>query len=235
MQTKTKSQKAILLAVVATILVIATLLMFTACKDPANEPDNGSGNAEYYAKSYDARLNGVVSNMGVDFTEDLFEGAYVKEKDGKYEITLIFGVGEINMGGTGYSVKLTSFVNSAPSVDYRGETVTPVFGYYNDKTLVTDGIVLTYSSGNNYVTNKNGSFYYVQSMTFTVDTLQEEYILFLFVMAGNETMASSMQFPYALNGGGVANAVLQLDLTSEGEEKNIGNLLGIDTLNEVQA
>ncbi len=81
---------------------------------------------------------------------------------------------------------------------------------------------MTYSAGNNYVTNKNGSFYYVQSMTFTVDSLQEEYVLSLFVMAGNETI-------------GVANAVLQLDLTSSGEEKNIGNLLGIDTLNKVQA
>ncbi len=66
---------------------------------------------------------------------------------------------------------------------------------------MTGGIVLTYSAGNNYVTNKNGSFYYVQSMTFTVDSLQEEYVLSLFVMAGNETMASSMQFPYALKDG----------------------------------
>lgn len=41
---------------------------------------------------------------------------------------------------------------------------------------MTGGIVLTYSAGNNYVTNKNGSFYYVQSMTFTVDSLQEEYV-----------------------------------------------------------
>ena len=225
MQTKTKSAKAIILAL-ATIMIIATLLVFSAC----NKDDNGDTPSEYYAQRYDAQLNGVVK-MGndIDFTADLFDGAYVKEKSGKYEITLIFSTGEVDIFGN----KLTAFVNSAQSEDYRGDTVTPIFGYYKGDTLVTDGVVLTYSSGNNYAQNKDGKYYYVQSMSFTVDSLEEEYVLSLFVTAGNDTMVSSMQFPYALSNGGVCNANLKLDLSKSHESENIASLLGTTSLGKV--
>ena len=70
-------------------------------------------------------------------------------------------------------------------------------------------------------------------MTFTVDTLEEEYILSLCVMAGNETSTSGQQFPYTASSGAVCNAVLSIDLTKAEKVDNIDDVLGAEMLGEV--
>ena len=197
---------------------------------PPAEPETVEPVADKYTK-YSAELKSVVSmGQNVDFTENLFDGIYVIKKNDKYEVTLIFKSGVVNMP---FGNTMTGFLTSAESVDYGGNTVTPVFGYYNGENRVTDGVTLTYSSGDNYVTIKDGSYYYVQSMTFTVDELKDNYILSIFVMAGNDSSASSMQFPYTLKSGAVSNAELTIDLTDAETVDSIDELLGVDTLGTV--
>ena len=194
------------------------------------EPETVEPVADKYTK-YSAELKSVVSmGQNVDFTENLFDGIYAIKKNDKYEVTLIFKSGVVNMP---FGNTMTGFLTSAESVDYGGNTVTPVFGYYNGENRVTDGVTLTYSSGDNYVTIKDGSYYYVQSMTFTVDKLEDNYILAIFVMAGNDSSASSMQFPYTLKSGAVSNAELTIDLTDAETVNSIDSLLGVDTLGTV--
>ena len=184
---------------------------------------------EKYAK-YDAQLDGKVA-MGqqeINFTETLFDGVYAIKKDDKYEITLIFKTGEVSI----FDNKMTAFLTTAETQGYGG-TVTPVYGYYAGETLVTEGITLTYSSGDNYVTNKNGSYYYVQSMSFVVDELASNYDLSIYVLAGNDSSVSGMQFPYTMSNGNVSKATLTLDLEQSKAVDSIDNLLGVDTLGEV--
>ena len=186
--------------------------------------------ADKYTK-YSAELKSVVSmGQDVDFTENLFDGIYAIKKNDKYEVTLIFKSGVVNMP---FGNTMTGFLTSAESVDYGGNTVTPVFGYYDGEELITDDVKLTYSSGNNYVSIKDGSYYYVKSMTFTVDKLEEDYVLAIYVMAGNDSSASSMQFPYTLRSGAVSNAELTIDLTDAETVDSIDDLLGADTLGTV--
>ena len=127
---------------------------------------------------------------------------------------------------------MTAFLTTAETQGYGG-TVTPVYGYYAGETLVTEGITLTYSSGDNYVTNKNGSYYYVQSMSFVVDELASNYDLSIYVLAGNDSSVSGMQFPYTMSNGNVSKATLTLDLEQSKAVDSIDNLLGVDTLGEV--
>lgn len=182
---------------------------------------------------YAANIEAVVG-MGtdVDFTENLFDGAYVIKKSGKYEMTLIFKSGTVNMP---FGNTMTGFLTSADSEDYNHNIVTPVFGYYNGETLVKDGVDLTYSSEEDYVAANGENYYYVKSMTFTVDELKDSYELSIYVMAGNESSASSMQFPYTKKGGDVCKAILTLDLTDAQKVDSITDLLGVDELGEAPA
>lgn len=197
------------------------------------EPETVEPVADKYTK-YSAQLDAIISmGQNVNFTENLFDGVYVIKKDSKYEITLIFNSGEVNMP---FGNKMAGFLTNSQCPGYRGgEPFMPVWGYYNGETLVKEGVSLTYSSGDDYVTVSEGSYYYVQSMTFAVDSLEDEYILSLCVMAGNETSTSGQQFPYTSSNGTVCNAILTIDLTDAEIVNSIDSLLGVGTLGEVPA
>ncbi len=195
------------------------------------EPEIVEPVADKYTK-YSAELKSVVSmGQDVDFTENLFDGVYVIKKNDKYEVTLIFKSGMVNMP---FGNTMNGFLTNSQCPGYRGgDPFMPVWGYYNDETLVKEGVSLTYSSGDEYVTVSAGSYYYVKSMTFAVATLEEEYILSLCVMAGNETSTSGQQFPYTSSSGTVCNATLTIDLTDTETVNSIDDRLGVDTLGTV--
>lgn len=197
------------------------------------KPDAVEPVTDKYTK-YEASLDAVISmGQDVNFTENLFDGIYVIKKDGKYELTLIFKSGVVNMP---FGNTMTGFLTDSECPGYRGgDGFMPVWGYYEEETLVKDGVTLTYSTDDDYVTVGENGYYYVKSMTFAVDTLEEEYILSLCVMAGNETTASGQQFPYTSNSGTVCNAVLTLDLTNATTTEDVSDLLGADTLGEVSS
>ena len=194
---------------------------------PPAEPETVEPVSDKYTK-YSAQLDAIISmGQNVNFTENLFDGVYVIKKDSKYEITLIFKSDDVNMP---FGNKMTGFLTNSQCPGYRGTApFMPVWGYYADETLVTEGVVLTSSSDSDTVTINGNSYNYVKSMTFTVDELVDEYVLSLCVMAGNDSSTSGQQFPYTSSSGAVSNAILTIDLTEAETVDSIDDLLGANT------
>ena len=55
-------------------------------------------------------------------------------------------------------------------------------GVYNeDGTLVTEGVEVRYSTGDDYVAGSSGNVYYVKSVRLPIDSLRESYKLALYI------------------------------------------------------
>ena len=178
---------------------------------------------------YGATLDGIIpmgETMEVNFTENLLDGVYVIKKSGKYEITLIFKTGNIQYGGWQTQ---TGILTTSDYPVYRSETgtATPIWGDYVGETL-KDDYTLTYSA--DYITVNEVSYNSVKSMTFSVDSLDSEFILSLCVISYTESSATGQQFPYTSSNGTVCNATLTIDLTDAETVDSIDDLLGVDTL-----
>ena len=203
MKTITKTSKAILFALLAMIICVAMTL--TACNGTSNNDDDDDTTAIVITK-YDATFDAsiVMGPMGEQSFASVFSDAYVTKNNNQYSLTVIFTAGELNVGGlTG-----TIFIDNNPTTE---ETVNGVkdgtIGFYKaDGTLVTEGIKVTYSSGNNYAVNSaQQNVYYVQSVEFPVNELRATYDLKLYIhsnMMGKQFIK------------GVHDAKITLDLES---------------------
>ncbi|MDE5667170.1 MAG: hypothetical protein K2I29_02920 [Clostridia bacterium] len=225
MKTFTKISKAILLALLATALCIFTAIALAACNNDTPPEDNNPANGdtettEPVTKKYSATLdaNVVMGSVGTYSMASVFSEAYVTDDNGSYTLTLTFKVGEIEVLGT----KANAFVDNAPPQPATAGGITDgtIGAYKEDGTLVTDGVKLTYSSGDNYaLNNQQAHVYFVKSAALPVDGLKENYQIALFV---NSSMRGA-QFSKD-----VRPATVKLDLAS-GEEVTEISGLGVET------
>ncbi|MDE6189223.1 MAG: hypothetical protein K2G37_02915, partial [Clostridia bacterium] len=204
-----KTSKAILVAVVV-VMIVSVSMALVAC----------NGGIEY--TKYEASISAIVS-MGpagdVEMGEGLVKNAYAYEKDGQQYLTVVFDKSEITI----MKIPCTTFVD-----DSDGAKI----GLYDSEgNLTTDGVVFSYSTGDDYVIVGSEPVFYVKSATFPISgEIKEEYKIAVYV---NST-ARGMQFSEDTN----YKAVLKINLESAETVKNmdgIGSYTKSELLAEVLA
>ena len=202
---------------------ISGLGVETRGEAPQNEPQ-----AAY--TQYDAELSCYVSAMGgVEFGSGLLAGVYVEQEGDQYYLTLIFQKSQVTI----YTITCDTFIDT--DLDSAGTSKgipDGTIGYYDESgTLVTEGVEIGYSSGDDYAARPNGNVYYVKSVRIPVDSLRETYNLALYI--NSSVMGVQFCEPNEIVSTGTYSAVLTLDLESGVGVDNIDDLLGVETRGEV--
>ena len=178
---------------------------------------------------YDAELSCFVTAMGgIEFGDGLLAGAYVEEEEGEYYMTLIFNKSQVTI----YTISCDTFIDTdlADAGTSKGVEDGTIGVYDEDGTLVTEGVEVRYSTGDDYVTGKGGNVYYVKSVKLPIDSLRETYKLALYINSSvmgvqfceaNETVTT-----------GTFSATLTLDLASGKGVESIESLIGVETRGE---
>ena len=178
---------------------------------------------------YDAKLSCFVTAMGgIEFGDGLLAGAYVEEEEGEYYMTLVFNKSQVTI----YTISCDTFIDTdlADAGTSKGVKDGTIGVYDEDGTLVTEGVEVRYSTGDDYVAGKGGNVYYVKSVKLPIDSLRETYKLALYINSSvmgvqfceaNETVTT-----------GTYSATLTLDLTSGKEVESIESLVGVETRGE---
>lgn len=217
MKTMTRISKAMMFALLATLLCIVTAL--TACSTE-KLTDDGETVITQYNADLDASV--TMGAMGeIDFGGSLVETSYVTAENGQYSLTLVFKVGELTVG----NIVRNIFVDDSPeNATTNNGIVDGTIGVYKtDGTLVSDGVSKTYSSGEDYEATASGkNVYYVRSATMPVDSLRESYEITLYVNS------SIMGAQFSKD---TYKATLNLDLDSGKTVESIDGL-GVETRGE---
>ena len=178
---------------------------------------------------YDAKLSCFVTAMGgIEFGDGLLAGAYVEEEEGEYYMTLIFNKSQVTI----YTISCDTFIDTdlADAGTSKGIEDGTIGVYDEDGTLVTEGVEVRYSTGDDYVTGKGGNVYYVKSVKLPIDSLRETYKLALYINSSvmgvqfceaNETVTT-----------GTYSATLTLDLARGKGVDSIESLIGVETRGE---
>ena len=179
---------------------------------------------------YDAELSCYVSAMGgVEFGSGLLAGVYVEQEGDQYYLTLIFQKSQVTI----YTITCDTFIDT--DLDSAGTSKgipDGTIGYYDESgALVTEGVEIGYSSGDDYAARPNGNVYYVKSVRIPVDSLRETYNLALYI--NSSVMGVQFCEPNETVSTGTYSAVLTLDLESGIGVDNIDDLLGVETRGEV--
>lgn len=201
---------------------ISGLGVATKGEAPQNEPESA------YTQ-YDAELSCYVTAMGgVEFGDGLLAGAYVEQEDDQYYMTLVFNKSQVTI----YTMTCDTFIdtdlaNAGTSKGVKDGTI----GVYNeDGTLVTEGVEVRYSTGDDYVTGSSGNVYYVKSVKLPIDSLRESYKLALYI--NSSVMGVQFCEPNETVSTGTYSATLTLDLESGKGVDSIESLIGVETRGE---
>lgn len=179
---------------------------------------------------YDAELSCYVTAMGgVEFGNGLLSGVYVEKEEDQYYLTLIFNKSQVTI----YTITCDTFIdtdlaNAGTSKGIKDGTI----GVYNeDGTLVTEGVEVRYSTGDDYVKDSTGrNVYYVKSVRIPVDSLRETYKLALYI--NSSVMGVQFCEPNETVSTGTYSATLTLELESGKGVDNIDSLIGVETRGE---
>lgn len=214
-----KSSRAIWIGILAMLMSVVMIFALAACDNTNdNKGDDGLSDGIY---KVDATLDASITMgaAGPQSFAGVYKAAYITKESDEHTLTIIFQAGPLTvMGITG-----TIFVDDNP-INKKVDTDGTIGWYKKDGTLVTDGITVTYSSGDNYAATPNKTnVYYVQSVSFKVDELRDSYDLTLFF---NSNMMG-MQFAKDSY-----PATLKLDLDSAESVTAIEGL-GVETLGTV--
>lgn len=222
MKTITKTTKAILVVLLAMILCVAMAFSLAACNNDNDDQDTPPADS---ITKYDATLDASIT-MGAagpqQLGSNIVKGTYITVKDGKYTLTLIMEAGEMTVFGITKNV----FIDDNPENPQTIEGIKDgTIGIYKaDGTIVTEGVKLTYSSGDEYEYTPSGKeVYYVKSAEFPIDSVRESYDLTMFF---NSPMMGK-QFSNA-----TYKATLKLDLQSGTAVESISGY-GVATRGEI--
>ena len=179
---------------------------------------------------YDANLSCYVTAMGgVEFGTGLLSGVYVEKDADQYFMTLVFATSQVTI----MTITCDTFIDTNPANAGTSKGVADgTIGFYDKNgTLVTEGIEVGYSSGNDYAASSSGNVYYVKSVTIPIDELRETYKLTLYV----NSSVMGMQFCEANDNatGTTYSATLTLDLENSTEVESIDDLIGVPVRGEV--
>ena len=178
---------------------------------------------------YDAELSCYVTAMGgVEFGKGLLAGAYVEQAEDEYYMTLVFNKSQVTI----YTITCDTFIdtdleNAGSSKGIEDGTL----GVYDeDGTLVTEGVEVRYSTGDDYVAGSGGNIYYVKSVKLPIDSLRETYKLALYV--NSSVMGVQFCEPNETVSTGTYSATLTLDLESGKGVDSIDDIIGSVTRGE---
>ena len=105
--------------------------------------------------------------------------------------------------------------------------------YNEDGTLVTEGVEVRYSTGDDYVAGSSGNVYYVKSVRLPIDSLRESYKLALYI--NSSVMGVQFCEPNEAVSTGTYSATLTLDLASGQSVENIDDRIGSETRGDAPA
>lgn len=175
---------------------------------------------------YDAELSCYVTAMGgVEFGDGLLAGAYVEQEEDRYYMTLVFNKSQVTI----FTITCDTFIdtdlaNAGTSKGVEDGTI----GVYNeDGTLVTEGVEVRYSTGDDYVAGSSGNVYYVKSVRLPIDSLRESYKLALYI--NSSVMGVQFCEPNEAVSTGTYSATLTLDLASGQSVESIDDRIGSET------
>ena len=181
---------------------------------------------------YDAELSCYVTAMGgVEFGDGLLAGAYVEQEEDRYYMTLVFNKSQVTI----FTITCDTFIdtdlaNAGTSKGVEDGTI----GVYNeDGTLVTEGVEVRYSTGDDYVAGSSGNVYYVKSVRLPIDSLRESYKLALYI--NSSVMGVQFCEPNEAVSTGTYSATLTLDLASGQSVGNIDDRIGSETRGDAPA
>ena len=146
----------------------------------------------------------------------------------RYYMTLVFNKSQVTI----YTMTCDTFIdtdlaNAGTSKGVKDGTI----GVYNeDGTLVTEGVEVRYSTGDDYVTGSSGNVYYVKSVKLPIDSLRESYKLALYI--NSSVMGVQFCEPNETVSTGTYSATLTLDLESGKGVDSIESLIGVETRGE---
>ena len=178
---------------------------------------------------YDAELSCYVTAMGgVEFGKGLLSGVYVEQEEDQYYMTLVFNKSQVTI----YTISCDTFIdtdldNAGTSKGIKDGTI----GVYDENgTLVTEGVEVRYSTGDDYVAGTSGNVYYVKSVRIPIDSLRESYKLALYI--NSSVMGVQFCEPNEAVSTGTYSATLTLDLESGKGVDSIESLIGVETRGE---
>lgn len=168
---------------------------------------------------------------GVEFGDGLLAGAYVEQEEDRYYMTLVFNKSQVTI----FTITCDTFIdtdlaNAGTSKGIEDGTI----GVYNeDGTLVTEGVEVRYSTGDDYVAGSSGNVYYVKSVRLPIDSLRESYKLALYI--NSSVMGVQFCEPNEAVSTGTYSATLTLDLASGQSVGNIDDRIGSETRGDAPA
>lgn len=159
----------------AASILISTILLTLSCVGAFALEANNLSEGKY---SVDSSLNCYVNAMGgVEFGNPLLTDSYVTvNKDGSKTMTLTFTKSSVTI----YSVTCDTFVDidpSNPNMD-RG-VMSGVIGYYDKNGEIKDAEYTL--SDDTALNSANEAVHYVDSMTFTLDEINDVYNLTMYI------------------------------------------------------
>lgn len=178
---------------------------------------------------YKAELSCYVTAMGMDFGSGLLDGVYVEQEGDKYYMTIVFKKSQVTIYTSTCDTFIdTDLANAGTSKGIEDGTI----GFYDEGgVLVTEGVKVRYSSGDDYAANSSGNVYYVKSVRLPIDSLRQTYKLALYI--NSSVMGVQFCEPNETVSTGTYSAVLTLDLTSGTAVDSIDSLIGSETRGEV--
>lgn len=194
----------------------------TKSEAPQDEPESA------YTQ-YDADLSCYVTAMGgVEFGNGLLSGVYVEQEEDQYYLTIVFNKSQVTI----YTITCDTFIDTdlANAGSSKGIEDGTLGVYDEDGTLVTEGVEVRYSTGDDYVAGSGGNVYYVKSVKLPVDSLRESYKLALYI--NSSVMGVQFCEPNETVSTGTYSATLTLDLESGKEVDGIDDLIGSETRGE---
>lgn len=194
----------------------------TKSEAPQDEPESA------YTQ-YDADLSCYVTAMGgVEFGNGLLSGVYVEQEEEQYYLTIVFNKSQVTI----YTITCDTFIDTDPANAGSSKGIEDgTLGVYDeDGTLVTEGVEVRYSTGDDYVAGSGGNVYYVKSVKLPVDSLRESYKLALYI--NSSVMGVQFCEPNETVSTGTYSATLTLDLESGKGVDGIDDLIGSETRGE---
>ena len=206
------------------VQAISGLGVETRGEAPQDEPDESAAYTQY-----DAELSCFVTAMGgIEFGNGLLSGVYVEQEEDRYYMTLVFDKSQVTI----YTITCDTFIDTdlANAGTSKGVKDGTIGVYDEDGTLVTEGVEVRYSTGDDYVAGSSGNVYYVKSVRIPIDSLRESYKLALYI--NSSVMGVQFCEPNEAVTTGTYSATLTLDLESGKGVDSIGSLIGVETRGE---
>ena len=152
----------------------------------------------------------------------------MEQEEDLYFMTLVFEASQVTM----YTITCDTFIdsdldNAGTSKGVKDGTI----GVYDENgALVTEGVEVRYSTGDDYVAGSSGNVYYVKSVRIPIDSLRESYKLALYI--NSSVMGVQFCEPNETVSTGTYSATLTLDLESGNGVDSIESLIGVETRGE---